>query len=83
MVHFVFWRKAPTFVENFRVDSPDVKYGENEIETEYKYDTTELVYENRNGSNSKQWYVKPKSVVYNFKTSTRVPKLGWVHHFQI
>ncbi|KMZ57169.1 Inositol-3-phosphate synthase [Zostera marina] len=69
-------QKAPTFVENFRVDSPDVKYGENEIETEYKYDTTELVYENRNGSNSKQWYVKPKSVVYNFKTSTRVPKLG-------
>ena len=62
------------FIENFKVESPNVKYGETEIESVYNYETTELVHESRNGSY--QWIVKPKTVQYNFKTDTHVPKLG-------
>lgn len=62
------------FIESFKVDSPNVKYGEGEIHSIYNYETTELVHENRNGSYA--WIVKPKTVGYEFKTDTRVPKLG-------
>ncbi|CAA7401025.1 unnamed protein product [Spirodela intermedia] len=62
------------FIEKFRVESPNVRYGEEEIESVYSYETTELVHEVRDGAY--QWIVKPKSVHYHFKTSTRVPKLG-------
>ncbi|XP_065007684.1 inositol-3-phosphate synthase-like [Musa acuminata AAA Group] len=62
------------FIEKFKVDSPNVRYGEEAIEAVYHYETTELVHENREGDY--QWVVKPKTVVYNFKTDTRVPKLG-------
>ncbi|CAA6659473.1 unnamed protein product [Spirodela intermedia] len=62
------------FIEKFRVESPNVKYGEGEIESVYSYETTELVHEVRDGSY--QWVVKPKAVQYQFKTDTRVPKLG-------
>lgn len=63
------------FIESFKVESPDVKYGEHVIESVYHYNTTELVHENRHGSY--QWVVKPKTVQYHFKTDTRVPKLGY------
>ncbi|KAJ6801679.1 inositol-3-phosphate synthase [Iris pallida] len=62
------------FIESFKVESPNVKYGEGEIESVYRYDTTELVHEIRDGKY--QWVVKPKSVRYDFKTHTHVPKLG-------
>ncbi|QCD98670.1 inositol-3-phosphate synthase-like [Vigna unguiculata] len=62
------------FIENFKVESPNVKYTETEIQSVYNYETTELVHENRNGTY--QWIVKPKSVKYEFKTNTHVPKLG-------
>ncbi|KAF8411503.1 hypothetical protein HHK36_004055 [Tetracentron sinense] len=62
------------FIENFKVESPDVKYTDDEIQSLYSYETTELVHENRNGTY--QWTVKPKTVKYEFKTDTRVPKLG-------
>ncbi|KAK3419089.1 hypothetical protein EUGRSUZ_H04815 [Eucalyptus grandis] len=62
------------FIESFKVDSPNVTYGDAEIHSVYDYQTTELVHENRNGAY--QWTVKPKSVKYEFKTDTRVPKLG-------
>ncbi|KAI0495924.1 hypothetical protein KFK09_022231 [Dendrobium nobile] len=62
------------FVESFKVESPNVKYGDQEIHSIYNYETTELVHESRNGSYA--WIVKPKTVVYEFKTDTRVPKLG-------
>jgi len=62
------------FIENFKVESPNVKYTETEIQSVYNYETTELVHENRNGTY--QWIVKPKSVKYEFKTDTHVPKLG-------
>ncbi|KAL0344369.1 UNVERIFIED_CONTAM: Inositol-3-phosphate synthase [Sesamum angustifolium] len=62
------------FIESFKVESPDVKYAEGEIHSVYNYETTELVHENRNGAY--QWIVKPKTVKYEFKTDTHVPKLG-------
>ncbi|KAK7857247.1 inositol-3-phosphate synthase [Quercus suber] len=62
------------FIGSFKVDSPNVKYTENEIHSVYNYDTTELVHENRNGTY--QWIVKPKTVKYEFKTDIHVPKLG-------
>ena len=63
------------FIEKFKVESPNVKYVEDEIHSVYKYETTELVHENRNGSY--QWIVKPKTVQYEFSTDTHVPKLGF------
>ncbi|CAN6484748.1 unnamed protein product [Victoria cruziana] len=62
------------FIESFRVESPNVRYTEEAIESTYNYETTELVHENRSGKY--EWVVKPKCVKYEFKTSTRVPKLG-------
>ncbi|KAG2554128.1 hypothetical protein PVAP13_9KG643000 [Panicum virgatum] len=62
------------FIESFRVESPNVRYGPSEIESEYRYDTTELVHEGKDGAS--RWVVRPKSVKYYFRTSTAVPKLG-------
>ncbi|OEL14790.1 Inositol-3-phosphate synthase [Dichanthelium oligosanthes] len=61
------------FLDSFRVESPRVRYGASEIESEYRYDTTEVVPPGDGGAG---WVVRPKSVTYNFKTSTSVPKLG-------
>ncbi|GER47603.1 inositol-3-phosphate synthase [Striga asiatica] len=62
------------FIESFKVESPNVKYTDGEIRSVYSYETTELVHENRNGAY--QWIVKPKTVKYEFKTDSSVPKLG-------
>ncbi|XP_056846195.1 probable inositol 3-phosphate synthase isozyme 3 isoform X2 [Raphanus sativus] len=62
------------FIESFKVESPNVKYTENEIHSLYDYQTPELVHESKNGAY--QWTVKPKTVKYEFKTDTHVPKLG-------
>ncbi|KAL0909667.1 hypothetical protein M5K25_020555 [Dendrobium thyrsiflorum] len=67
-------KKGKMFVESFKVESPNVKYGDQEIHSIYNYETTELVHESRNGSYD--WIVRPKTVLYEFKTDTRVPKLG-------
>ena len=64
------------FIESFKVESPNVKYSEDEIHSVYDYDTTELVHEEKNGAY--QWVVRPKTVKYEFKTQTNVPKLGFV-----
>lgn len=64
------------FIESFKVESPNVEYTANEIHSVYNYETTELVHELKNGSY--QWTVKPKTVKYEFKTQTHVPKLGFV-----
>lgn len=63
------------FIESFRVESPNVRYTEEGIESIYNYETTEVVHEERDGHY--QWVVKPKVVKYEFKTSTRLPKLGY------
>lgn len=67
------------FIESFKVESPNVKYTDGEIQSVYNYETTELVHENRNGTY--QWIVKPKTVKYEFLTDTHVPKLGLVPSF--
>jgi hypothetical protein len=61
------------FIESFHVESLHVRYGLSEIESEYRYDTTELVHEGKDGAC--HWVICPKSVTYNFRTSTAVPKL--------
>lgn len=61
------------FIESFKVESPNVKYTDHEIQSVYSYENTELVHENKNGTY--QWLVKPKTVQYEFKTDTHVPKL--------
>jgi hypothetical protein len=40
------------FIESFKVESPNVKYTQNEIHSLYNYETTELVHENRNMNSS-------------------------------
>lgn len=67
------------FIENFKVESPNVKYTESEIHSVYDYQTTELVHEEKNGTY--QWTVKPKNVKYEFKTDVHVPKLGYVFSY--
>ncbi|KAH7293394.1 hypothetical protein KP509_28G024400 [Ceratopteris richardii] len=62
------------FIESFRVESPNVKYTDEYIESSYDYATTELSHENRRGAY--EWIVKPASVKYHFRTSRRIPKLG-------
>ncbi|PKI40635.1 hypothetical protein CRG98_038984, partial [Punica granatum] len=62
------------FIESFKVESPNVKYTDGEIHSVYNYETTEVAHENKSGTY--QWVVKPKTVKYEFKTDTRVPKLG-------
>uniref|UniRef100_A0A6V7QVH2 Inositol-3-phosphate synthase 1 n=1 Tax=Ananas comosus var. bracteatus TaxID=296719 RepID=A0A6V7QVH2_ANACO len=63
------------FIEKFKVESPNVRYGEEEIESVYEYATTELVHESRGGG-PRQWIVKPRTVRFHFRTQTLVPKLG-------
>ncbi|KAG2298578.1 hypothetical protein Bca52824_035050 [Brassica carinata] len=70
------------FIESFKVESPNVKYTENEIHSVYDYETTEVVHENRNGSY--QWVVKPKPLNTISKQSNRhsrpqvrVMLVGW------
>ena len=58
-------------VESFKVDSPNVVYGESSISTSYDYQHTEI---DRNDDGA--WVVKPKTTRYEFKTDTKVPKLG-------
>ncbi|KAM4707362.1 inositol-3-phosphate synthase 1 [Discoglossus pictus] len=56
--------------EQFKVESPHVKYLNDVIETDYNYDTTQ-VYE-ENGITK----VKPCTTKFTFRTERKVPKLG-------
>lgn len=62
-------------IDTFQVDSPNVKYTEEFIESSYRYETTEVFPETREGKT--QWKVKPVTQVYNFRTQRRVPRLGY------
>jgi len=57
-------------IDNFKVDSPNVHYGENVIVSDYTYSTTEVRVENGSAK------AIPKNIQYQFKTDTRVPKMG-------
>lgn len=54
----------------FRVNSPNVKYGNGFIESKYTYRTTEVL------RDKKQLVVTPKEIEYTFKVDTKVPKTG-------
>eukprot|EP00871_Galdieria_phlegrea_P005072 jgi/Galph1/5566/GphlegSOOS_G4204.1 len=58
------------FLQNFKVESPNVYYGEGYIEAQYEYETTEVVV----GEDMAK--VVPKKTPYCFRTETKVPKLG-------
>lgn len=58
-------------VEKFVVDSPNVTYTDDCIHSKYEYNTTEL-----DRAADGKWKVKPVTTTYEFKTDTRVPKLG-------
>ncbi len=58
-------------VDKFQVDSPDVEYGADHIISQYNYANTK-VDRDANG----KWIVKPIQSKYEFRTSTKLPKLG-------
>jgi len=60
----------PMHITEFEVDSPDVKYSADSIESTYQYHTTDVVSENGKVT------ARPKTVEYQFRTSRKVPKLG-------
>ena len=61
-------------VENFTVDSPNVVYTEDAINSTYTYTSTEIVHEPAGGKS--KWTVKPQETTYNFKVDRKVPKMG-------
>jgi myo-inositol-1-phosphate synthase len=58
-------------VEAFKVDSPNVHYGEHNIASTYRYQHTEV-----DCTADGKWVVTPKNTTYEFDTDTKVPKLG-------
>lgn len=66
------------YVDTFKVDSPNVEYGEEFIHASYDYDSTDVVY-NPDGSVS----VKPLTHKVEFKTARKVPKLGFAPHSRL
>lgn len=56
---------------SFVVDSPNVAYTENEINSKYTYRTTSV---SQNGSG--QFVATPKETLYDFKVDRKVPKTG-------
>ena len=57
-------------VEKFRVNSPNVHYGDEDVTTSYRYESTDLE-QTQSG-----WVVSPTTTEYTFKTQTRLPKVG-------
>lgn len=57
-------------VEKFRVNSPNVRYSDEDVTTSYNYESTDLE-QTQSG-----WVATPTSTEYTFKTQTRLPKLG-------
>jgi len=60
----------PMHTGAFEVDSPDVKYSEDYIESTYKYHSTQVVEEKGKVT------ARPKTVEYQFRTQRKVPKVG-------
>ncbi|KAJ2807678.1 Myo-inositol-1-phosphate synthase [Coemansia guatemalensis] len=56
----------------FKVDSPNVRYGADGIESDYLYDTTVVSRDAESG----QLKAKPTKVHYQFKTKTNVGRVG-------
>jgi hypothetical protein len=66
---------APRLPTSFRVNSPNVKYTDEHITSEYQYKTTKTKFENG------ELVVEPVDISYTFKTERKVPRLGYVLPF--
>ena len=60
-------------MERFTVNSPNCVYGPESIDSTFSHENTELE-QGRDG----QWIVTPTTTRYEFRTSTHVPKLGYI-----
>jgi hypothetical protein len=60
-------------VEQFKVESEKVTYAEDHIASTYDYQHTEVDRTPEGG-----WVLRPQTTSFEFKTDTRVPKLGCV-----
>lgn len=58
-------------VQDFAVDSPNVRVEGDRIISEYTYQHTDV-----ERTEDGKWVVRPASTKYEFCTETRVPKLG-------
>jgi len=61
----------PDHCDSFEVDSPNVKYSEDTIESTYKYQTTTC-----RRTEAGKFVASPVEVEYQFRTDRKVPKLG-------
>ena len=59
------------FVENFKVQSPNVHYAEDAIYARFEYDNTRL-----EPTDDQSWTVTPTKEIFEFRTDSTVPKLG-------
>ena len=58
-------------VEKFHVDSPNVQYTEEAINSTFDYEYNKVERTPEGG-----WVVKPRRETFEFQTDARVPKLG-------
>lgn len=58
--------------DKFKVQSPNVRYTDKHIVSEYTYRNTEVRVQNGDVT------VVPKETEYTFKTETKVPRLGYL-----
>ena len=58
-------------LDGFKVNSPNVQYNDSSITSSYAYQHTEV--ERTDDGN---WVLTPQETKYEFKTDTKVPKLG-------
>ena len=56
--------------QEIKVESPNVKYTDDYIESNYQYSTTKVRQEGQT------LIASPETTLYNFRTSRKVPKLG-------
>eukprot|EP00951_Prasinocladus_malaysianus_P044247 scaffold567022_cov50-Prasinocladus_malaysianus.AAC.1 len=57
--------------ESFRVESPNVQYGEDSIRSKYQYSTTEVSRDQSSGN----FVVRPLQQTVEFEVDCKVPKL--------
>lgn len=63
---------APRLATSFRVNSPNVKYTDEHIISDFAYKSTKTRIENG------ELVVEPTETNYTFKTEKKVPRLGYV-----
>jgi hypothetical protein len=68
---------TPSYFSFVQVNSPNVEYGTDFVEATYKYESTRIDKDANGGVT-----ITPETTKYQFRTSTKVPKLGYVRYFQ-